>query len=192
VRLSFKFAGGLDLATPALILSGVALVCASFVAAATQLAAPAAPAAVVEPSAAVEPDVAAPAPSLPGRPSAGLSADQVATVLFVDASMGAGTAARSGDHVDVLGYFSRQVIGSESLTRTLLQDALVLSADHSGPTVALTLAVPHAGALLLQEAQAIGARPFVTLRSAHAGPEAEGVAPSFSDTDLAARLAGVR
>jgi len=188
VRLSLKSAGGLDLATPALIVGGVALMCASFVAAATQLAPVAA---VVEPSTLGMPNPSAPGLAAASRPSDGLSADQVATVLFVDAATGAGTAARSGDRVDVLGYFSRQVLGSESVTRTLLHDVLVLAADQSGPTVALTLAVPHGGALLLQEAQAIGARPFVTLRSIQSLPGAE-VAPSFSDTDLAARLAGVR
>ena len=92
----------------------------------------------------------------------------------------------------MLGYFSRQVIGSESETRLLLPDVPVLAVDHSGPGVALTLAVPHDGALLLQEALAIGARPFVTLRSAHVLPDAVGVPRSFSDSDLAARLAGLR
>ena len=189
MRFSLKSAGGLDLTTPALILGGVALICVSFVAAATQLAPVAA---VVEPGTAGAPTPSGPVLPVASRPSDGLSVDQVATVLFVDAATGAGTAARSGDRVDVLGYFSRQVLGSESVTRTLLHDVLVLSADHSGPTVALTLAVPHGGALLLQEAQAIGARPFVTLRSMQPLPNAESLAPSFSDTDLAARLAGVR
>ena len=92
----------------------------------------------------------------------------------------------------MLGYFSRQVIGIESITRVLLQDIPVLTVDRSGSGVALTLAVPHDGALLLQEAQAIGARPFVTLRSVRVAPNADGVPPSFSDTDLAGRLAGVR
>ena len=113
-------------------------------------------------------------------------------MLFVDASTGAGSATRSGDRVDVLGYFSRQVIGSESETRLLLPDVPVLTVDRSGPGVALTLAVPHDGALLLQEALAIGARPFVTLRSAQVLPDAVGVPRSFSDTDLADRLAGLR
>jgi hypothetical protein len=39
----------------------------------------------------------------------------------------------------------------------------------------------------LQEAQALGARPFVVLRSAGAGPT---YPPSMTDSDLAERLAG--
>jgi hypothetical protein len=74
----------------------------------------------------------------------------------------------------------------------LLQDVPVLAVDRSRPGMALTLAVPPDGALLLQEAQAIGARPFVTLHSIGGGSVADGVPRSFSDTDLADRLAGVR
>ena len=190
MRLSTFFvpAGGLDLATGGLILGGVALIAASLVA----VSALRPPAPDVLPSAA-EPGLAPPqAPTLGTRPSVALSTDQVATVLFVDAAAGAGSAARPGDRVDVLGYFSRQVIGVESITRVLLQDIPVLTVDRSGSGVALTLAVTHDGALLLQEAQAIGAHPFVTLRSVQVVPQAEGMPPSFSDTDLAARLAGVR
>jgi len=161
----------------------MALIGVSLFAAATQLV-PAPPPA--------DSRVSPPMTPVGGRPSGALSADQVATVLFVDATTGAGTAARPGDRVDVLGYFSRQVVASEGVTRMLLHDVLVLAADHTGPTAALTLAVPHAGALLLQEARAIGARPFVVLRSAKVSSDAEDAAPRFSDTDLAARLAGMR
>jgi Flp pilus assembly protein CpaB len=190
MRLSLqrlKPAGGLDLATAALITSGVAVIAVALVAGAMLLA----PAAAVGPSA-VEPDATVPAPAVAGPPSVAVSTDRVATVLRVDAAMGAGAAARSGDRIDVLGYFSRQDIGSESVTRMLLQDVPVLTVDRSGPGVALTLAVPADGALLLQEAQAIGARPFVALRSVGVLPSAEGVPRSYSDTDLANRLAGVR
>lgn len=148
------------------------------------------PAAVVDAGAVVDPGLAAPAATPGARASVALATDQVATVLFVDATTGAGSAARPGDRVDVLGYFSRQVIGSENVTRMLLPDVAVLMVDHSGPGVALTLAVPQDGAVLLQEALAIGARPFVTLRSALAAPGADAMPRSFSDTDLAQRLAG--
>jgi hypothetical protein len=187
VRFFLKSAGGVDLATGALILGGVALIAVSFIAAGALLA----PATVADPGVAVDASLAGPTPTLASRASVALSADQVATVLFVDATTGAGSAARTGDRVDVLGYFSRQVIGSESITRLLLPDVPVLTVDHSGPGVALTLAVPHDGALLLQEALAIGARPFVTLRSVQVIQAAPGVPPSFSDTDLAKRLAGL-
>jgi Flp pilus assembly protein CpaB len=186
VRRVLTFAGGLDLATGALILSGVVLIVGSLVAAASLLA----PATVIQPSSPDESTLSAPALTPGSRPSVALAADQVATVLFVDASTGAGSATRSGDRVDVLGYFSRQVLGSESETRLLLPDVPVLTVDHSSPGVALTLAVSHDGALLLQEALAIGARPFVTLRSVHVLPDAEGMPRSFSDSNLADRLAG--
>ncbi|MDQ6671267.1 MAG: RcpC/CpaB family pilus assembly protein [Chloroflexota bacterium] len=190
MRLSLKRlkpAGPLDLLTPALLSGGVALIVVSIVAGKMLLAPPA----LVE-SGAADPNAAAPAATAVSRPPAGLSADQVATLLSVDASSGGGLAARSGDRVDVFGYFSRQVIGSESVTRVLLQDAPVLTVDRSGPTVVLSLAVPHDGALLLQEAQAIGARPFVTLRGVAGMPSPDGTPRTFSDTDLANRLAGVR
>jgi Flp pilus assembly protein CpaB len=184
VRRIFRVAGGRDLATGALILSGVVLIVGCLAAAAALLAQPT----VTPPSAAAEPLVSTPA----ARPSSALAADQVATLLVVDASSGAGSATHSGDRVDVLGYFSRQVIGSESETRLLLPDVPVLTVDHSGPGVALTLAVPHDGALLLQEALAIGARPFVILRSVNVAPDGGGVPRSFTDSDLADRLAGLR
>jgi Flp pilus assembly protein CpaB len=118
-----------------------------------------------------------------------LPAGRVAAVLFVDVAAGAGSAARSGDRVDVLGYFSRQITGSDNVTRLLLQDVPVLTIDRSGASVALTLALSQDAALLLQEAQALGARPFVTLRSVN-GASALAPSTTLSDADLAGRLAG--
>jgi Flp pilus assembly protein CpaB len=127
-----------------------------------------------------------------GRTAVVLPADRVAAVLNVDASTGAGVAARSGDHVDVLGYFSRQVTGGESVTRVLMHDVPVMTIDRSAATVALTLAVPQDASLLLQEAQALGARPFVMLLPETAQTSASAGPRSFSDTDLANRLTGTR
>jgi hypothetical protein len=62
-----------------------------------------------------------------------------------------------------------------------------LAVDRAGANVSLTLAVPQQSALLLQEAQALGVRPFVTLRPVRATSE---MPASFSDSDLAGRLAG--
>jgi hypothetical protein len=183
-----KSAAGVDLATAGLILGGVALIAASFVAASAMSA----PTPLAAPSAAEITSLTPPGPTVASRPSVALSADQVATLLVVDAAAGAGSATRPGDRVDVVGYFPRQAIGIESVTRVLLEDVPVLTVGHSGPGVELTLAVPQGGALLLQEAQAIGARPFVMLRSVQVMSPAEGVPPSFSDADLAGRLAGVR
>jgi hypothetical protein len=181
--MRLRLAGGLDLATGALILGGAGLVAASIVAAVVLLAAP--------PMAAPPDGAPAPTPrATSGRPSQTLPADRVAAVLYVDAETGAGAAARSGDHVDILGYFSRQVTGDQSVTRTLLLDVPVLAADRAGGSVALTLAVPQDQALLLQEAQVLGAHPFVTLRpmgSTTTSPRA-----TFTDADVAARLAGAR
>jgi Flp pilus assembly protein CpaB len=115
--------------------------------------------------------------------------DKVAAVLQVEAANGAGAAARAGDRIDVLGYFPRQVSGQDNVTRVLVQDVSVLAVDRSGPSVSLTLAVPQQEALLLQQAQALGAHAFVALRPA----QAAGVTlprTTFSDTDLASRLAG--
>jgi Flp pilus assembly protein RcpC/CpaB len=114
-------------------------------------------------------------------------ADHVATVLRVDAAAGAGTAARVGDHVDVLAYFPKQVTGRESVTRVLVADVLVLAVARDGSGAGLTLSVPQPTALLLQEAQALGAKPFVVLRSTGGGA----VYPrSLGDSELAERLAG--
>ena len=55
---------------------------------------------------------------------------------------------------------------------------------------ALTLAVPQAQALWLQEAQALGARPLVMLLPDGARPAAADGPASFSDIDLANRLTG--
>jgi Flp pilus assembly protein CpaB len=177
--------GGLDLATGALIVGGAVLIAASLVAAVVFLTPPA-----VEAPSVSAPPVATQV-ALASRPSVVLPADRVAAVLYVDAGAGAGSAARSGDRVDVLGYFSRQVTGSENVTRLLLQDVSVLTIDRSGANVALTLAVSQDAALLLQEAQALGVRPFITLRSVNS---ASALAPSstLSDADLVGRLAGGR
>ncbi len=176
-------AAGLDLVTAALIASGAALIAASIVVAIVLLS----------PVGVVLPVITEPTPGPTdaiGRTSVALPADRVAAVLSVDASAGAGSAARSGDHVDVLGYFSRQVTGAESVTRVLLRDVPVVTVDRSTAAVALTLAVPQADALLLQEAQALGARPFVMLLPGVAQPGVSDRPTSFSDADLANRLTG--
>jgi Flp pilus assembly protein CpaB len=178
--------GGLDLATGALIGGGAVLIAASLVAAVVFLTPPA----TVEAPPASTPPVATQA-AVASRPSVALPADRVAAVLYVDAAAGAGSAARSGDRVDVLGYFSHQVTGSENVTRLLLQDVSVLTTDRSGANVALTLAVSQDAALLLQEAQALGVRPFVTLRPVK-GATAPAPSSTLSDADLVGRLAGGR
>src|SRR5437879_5105687 len=156
-----RSAGGLDLITAALIASGAALIAASIVVAVVLLT----------PVSTAPPAVIAPAP-LPaeaaGRTSVALPADRVAAVLNVDASAGPGAAARSGHHLDVP----------------------VVSVARSAANVALTLAVPQPDALLLQEAQTLGARPFVMLLPGAAQPAAAGQPASFSDADLASRLTG--
>ena len=92
----------------------------------------------------------------------------------------------AGDRIDVLGFFSRQITGAEAVTRVLVRDAPVLTVDRTGGSVALTLEVTPSAALLLHEAQALGARPFVTLRSAQATGE---VPAGFSDSELAQKVA---
>lgn len=166
---------GLDGLTLALLLGGVVLVAASLVGAAVLLSLPGGSASSDSPGA-----EAAAEPTLP--------ADRVATVLYVDVASGAGSAARAGDHVDVLGYFAASGAGGANVTRLLLPDVLVLSVDRGGGSVALTLAVPQDEALLVQEAQALGGRPYVALRAAAAA--AERMPPTFSDADLADRLVG--
>jgi Flp pilus assembly protein CpaB len=111
----------------------------------------------------------------------------VTTVLRVDASGGAAAAVQPGDRVDVLGYFPRQVTGTESVTRLVLSDVDVLAVGREGSTVGLTLAVSQSTALLLHEAQALGARPFVVLRTSASAPT---FPTTMTDSDLAARLAG--
>ena len=175
--MRFKPAGGFDLVTGALVLGGCALIALAIVVSVVLLAPPRS-----EPS----PPPPEPTPTpFAGRASAALSADRVAAVLSVDAATGAAAAARKGDHIDVLGFFPQKATGSESVTRVLLADVPVLNVDRAGANVALTLSVPQSSALLLQEAQALGAQPYVTLRS----PAATGETPSsFSDTDLANQL----
>jgi Flp pilus assembly protein RcpC/CpaB len=178
--MRFRPAGGFDLAAGALILGGAGLAVGSIVAAVVLLAPrPSEPTAVGP----------APAPGVVVRASAALPPGRVAAVLTVDVGAGAGGAARSGDHVDVLGYFSRQVTGAEAMTRVLVQDVPVMTADRAATGVALTLAIPRESALLLQEAQALGARPFVTVRPIQQSAD---LPASFSDSDLANRLTGGR
>jgi hypothetical protein len=118
-----------------------------------------------------------------------VAADRMATVLRLDPTAGAVSAAQVGDHVDVLAYFSRQVTGVENITRLLVADVPVLAVARDGAGAGLTLAVPQSTALLLHEAQALGARPFVVLRATGSGLA---YPPSLSDTDLAERLAAPR
>jgi Flp pilus assembly protein CpaB len=176
--MRFRSAGGLDLATGALIGGGALLIAASIVAAVLVIAPPVSGVPSPEP---------VPLSGGPGRlsASANLPSDRVAAVLTLDVGSGAGGAARTGDRVDVLGYFSRQITGAEAVTRVLVQDVPVLNIDRSGASVALTLAVPEQSAVLLQEAQALGARPFVTLRPAQYTAQ---LPSSFSDADLATRF----
>ena len=175
MRLLQRLLGGLDGLTLALLGGGALLLAASLVGAAVLLAPPGSP----TPEASPTPET---------RPSEiVLPADRVATVLHVDVAAGAGGAARSGDHVDVLGFFPHSLTGSDSQTRLMWEDVPVLSVDRNGATVALTLAVPQAAALVMQEAQALGVRPFVALRPSL--QTAAGKMPAtFSDTDLAQRL----
>jgi hypothetical protein len=71
----------------------------------------------------------------------------------------------------------------------LLPDVAVLTVERSGSSVALTLAIPRDTALLLHEAQSLGARQFVTLRPYAAG-DATRVWATFSDAELASRFVG--
>jgi Flp pilus assembly protein RcpC/CpaB len=170
-------AAGFDLATAGLIVGGAILLAASVVAAMVLLAPPRSPTVpVAAPS---------PAPTPGARAAAALPADRVATVLTLDAAAGAAAATRSGDHIDIFGYFARRTTGSEAVTRVLLADVPVLGIDRAGNNVSLTLAVPPESALVLQEAQALGVQPFVALRPVQ--PTAEAPA-DFSDTDLVNRL----
>ena len=179
--MRFRPAGGLDLATVALILGGAGLLAASLVVGVMLLASPAptaSPSAGGEPAATVRPG---------GGPAVELPGERVATVLSVDTAAGAGAFAQIGDHVDVLGYFSAQATGSDGITRVLIEDVPVLDVDRTGGSVALTLQVAPDSALLLQESQALGARPFITLRSVQHTAD---LPTSFSDEDLASRVAG--
>jgi Flp pilus assembly protein CpaB len=181
--MRLQFARGLDLGGSALIAGGVVLVAAAVVSIVVYVSSTSTPAPV-------DPAQIAAVASAPGRAAEALPSDKVATVLFVDAGSGAGPAARTGDRIDILGYFSRKTTGDQSVTRLLLQDVPVLSVTRSGTSVALTLAVAHDAALLLQEAQAIGGRPMVTLRAAQSTADVQIATVHFSDTDLTDRIAG--
>jgi hypothetical protein len=135
-----RFGGAVDPSGVGLLALGVALVAASLVAALVILLPPARP-------------EAAPAPAALEVPP-----NRVATVLNVEASAGAAAAARPGDRVDVLGYFSRQVTGSDGVTRRLLEDVAVLSVGREGSRTTLTLAVEQESALMLQQAALNDAR----------------------------------
>jgi hypothetical protein len=167
--------GGLDTATGALVLGGAGLIALSLVGLLVLLV----PAGTQQ-------------GTLTGvEVSARPPADRVSAVLNVDAAIGAASAAQAGDRVDVLGYFSKQVTGTAGMTRVVVHDVPVLTSERSGSNVALTLALPQDAAMLLQEAQALGAKPFVTLRALDAPLSAEPAQASYSDADLAARVAGV-
>jgi len=181
--MRYRPGGGLDLTTAALIAGGALLIAAALVVSIVLFVPPDV---VMSGNAGPDPISAEPI----GRTSVALPADRVAAVLNVDVAVGAGVAARSGDHVDVLGYFSRQVTGAESVTRVLMRDVPVVTVERSATNVALTLAVPQAQALWLQEAQALGARPLVMLLPDGARPAAADGPASFSDIDLANRLTG--
>jgi hypothetical protein len=165
--------GGLDGLTLALLLAGAACVAFAFVGVFVLIS---------PPGTSAPRQAAATPPAQPGQ------AGEVATVLYVDAAAGAGSAARAGDHIDILGYFPAAASGSQSLTRLLLQDVSVLSVARTGNTVALTLGVSQAAAVMLQEAQALGGRPYIALRSAESTAQADDMPSSFSDADLAARI----
>ena len=111
--------GGADALTLGLLVAGAALLAIALVAA-FELLVPAAP-----PSQ-QQAETATTQPALPGS--------SVATVLYVDVANGAGSATRAGDHIDVLGYFPRQVAGVEGVTRLLLQDVSVLNVNRTGST----------------------------------------------------------
>jgi len=171
-----RLAAGFDFVTAGLIVGGAALIAGSIIALAVLVSPPHEPALLLVPT---------PTADATGHTAAALPPDRVATVLTLDAAAGAAGAARTGDHVDILGYFAHQASGGDPVTRVLMADVPVLSVDHSGTNVALTLAIPQESALLLQEAQALGAQAFVALRPVQ--PLATQPV-SFSDTDLARRL----
>jgi hypothetical protein len=175
--MRFRPTGGLDLTTGALLAGGACLVALSIVAAVS----------LISPQSPQTAAPAAPVQALPERPAAALPPGRVATVLSVDAATGASTVARVGDHVDVFGYFPHQVTGGDAVTRVLVQDVPVLTVERSGPGVALTLSVEQPAALQLQEAEALGVRPFVAVRPFLAVQTATSPT-SFSDTDMARRL----
>lgn len=181
--MRFRLAGGLDPTTAALLVGGVVLLAVSLANAALLLL----------PTTTLPLGAPTPAPQTlasGGRPAAALPTDRVAAVLYVNSSLGAGSAIRVGDRVDVLGYFSASASQTENTTRAILEGVLVLSTQASGSDVALTLALQQSEALLLNEAQALGVRPFVLLPATRSGMTPPS-AP-FTDSDLAARLAEPR
>jgi hypothetical protein len=111
--------------------------------------------------------------------------DQVPTHLSSDAPGGTAALARVGDHVDVLGYFAGQPVGQDHFTRLLIADVAVIAIveDNGHPT--LTLGLPQASVVVLREAEALGARPFVVLRS-NSGPV--DYPSALNDSELAGRL----
>jgi hypothetical protein len=117
-----------------------------------------------------------------------MPSDYVATILHVDAATDSAAAARAGDRVDILGYFSRQITGSDSMTRPLLTGVAVVGVTRDAGRVALMLGLRQDDALLLREAQAIGVRPFVALRSAQPPAAADVPPPPITDRDLTERL----
>ncbi|GAC1328675.1 MAG: hypothetical protein NVSMB2_27930 [Chloroflexota bacterium] len=181
--MRFRLAGGLDLTTAALLVGGVVLVAVSLIAAGS-LVLPTTTLPLSEPT----PTSHTLAPG--ARPAASLPTDRVAAVVYVNSSLGAVSAIKVGDRVDILGYFSSSASQTENTTRTILEDVLVLSTQPSGSDVALTLAVQQSEALLVNETQALGVRPFVMLPATHSGTTPPPA--TFTDSDLAARLAEPR
>jgi Flp pilus assembly protein CpaB len=167
----------LDVVAVALLAAGVLALAVSFYAALALFAPP------------VVPSDNAPVPSTP-QPTdrATLPSDHVATMLHVDAGVDSSAAVRPGDRVDILGYFSRQVTGTEGMTRPLLANVAVMNTGRDGGRVSLTLALQPDDAVLLQEAQAIGVRPYVALRSAHASASADMRPAPVTDRDLTTRM----
>jgi hypothetical protein len=129
----------------------------------------------------------------PGAPPPALVVDgppeEAATLLGVDATPGTASLLRVGDHVDVLGYFVGQASGQDNVTRVLLADVAVVSIAQDGGRAALTLALSPASALVLHEAETLGVKPLVVLRS-----ETGAVAypAALADSELVARLSGTR
>lgn len=112
-----------------------------------------------------------------GRISVQLPPGQVAFVVRADSNAGASSAVRPGDRVDILAFFSAEAAGGQAMTRALVRDTVVLAAERERDTQAVTLAIAPDQVLLLQQAELLGARPFVVLRSgqgraAAAGPNA--------------------
>ena len=131
------------------------------------------------------PDSPLSAPPAPTRGSAPnqLPAGSVAAVLGLDATPGAASFARAGDHVDVFAFFPAEVAGGQPMTRLLLSDAVVLRADEHADS-GLTVAVKPGEALLLQQLDQLHARPFAVLRAAQPTPAEPGVRDVLLDSDV--------